>query len=434
MLSNNKKIDVWAAIALVVANMVGTGVFTSLGFQLISIQNGWSVITLWVVGGIIALFGALCYAEIGSYLTKNGGEYNYLSKLYHPSIGFVAGWTSIIVGFSAPIAAAAVAFSKYLNASFHIENEKLISCLIIILLTTIHLFSIHFGAKFQKIITLVKVLLLLIFIYAWKYPGANTELFGFNFSIISKELISPVFAISLIYVSYAYSGWNAAAYVAGEIENPQKNISKALITGTFIVMIIYIFLNASFLYATPINLLKGNVEVGVISAKYIFGTVIGEMIGLIISILLISTISSMLMTAPRVAASIGETYHVFSIFSRKNKFGTPYLSVLLISVLSIIMALTSSFEWLINYIGLTLILFTLLTTIGLFILRKNKNYRPIFKVPFYPIVPILFIAMNIWIMYFVIQSQTNAAYMSLITLAVGFLVYFLISKKNVDKK
>lgn len=428
------KIDKWAAIAIVIANMVGTGVFTSLGFQLLNIENAWSIALLWITGGFIALSGAFTYAEIGSYLIKNGGEYYYLSRLYHPSVGFVAGFISVIVGFAAPIAAASVAFAKYLAYSFFSDNsahtETFISLSILIAISIIHLLSIKAGAQFQKWITLLKLIIILLFTSAFFYPNANAEYFKWSSKNILMDIFSSDFAVSLIYVSYAYSGWNAAAYIAGEIENAQKNLPKALITGTLVVMILYVMLNLSFMYSAPVQVLKGNVEVGVISAKYIFGETFGKITGLLISLLLISTINSMLIASPRVLASMGEDTIIFSVFNKRNKFNSPYLAVLIITGISALMIITSSFQWLINFIGITLIIFTVLTAIGIFILRRQKNYNPVFKTPFYPITPVFFILMNIWILIYVSIHQYSAMFISLLIILIGFILYWLIIGKS----
>ncbi len=421
------KLDKWAATAIVVANMVGTGIFTSLGFQLVDIDNAWSITALWVIGGMMALCGAFTYAEIGSYLVKNGGEYHYLSELFHPSLGFISGFVSVIVGFAAPIAAACVAFGKYLSYTcFFPVSHSVPALMILILVGSVHLLSIKAGGTFQKYITGIKLMVMLIFVASFFYPNANPSAFEWNTSAFFSHLVSPAFAVSLIYVSYAYSGWNAAAYVAAEIEEPQKNLSKAIVTGTVLVMFFYLLLNLSFMYSTPIKELKGNVEIGIISAKYLFGNTGGNMVGSLISLLLISTISSMIIAAPRVLSRMGEDYAALSFLSKTNKYRSPYVALLLVILTAGILIVTASFEWLINFIGVTLIFFTILTASGIFILRKEKNYQPVYKTPLYPIVPLFFILMNIWILVYVSQKSVSALFASLFTMMLGFVIYKII--------
>lgn len=433
MFINNGKIDQWAATAMVIANMVGTGVFTSLGFQLLDIQNAWSISALWLLGGIIALCGAFVYAEIGSIMVSNGGEYLYLSKIYHPALGFSAGIVSILVGFSAPIAAACVAFGKYFSYTFTSLSsyDKSISIIILILIGSIHLLSIKIGTIFQKYITLIKIIVILLFFSAFFNTNANIDLFQLQPSSLLSDVFSSSFAISLIYVSYAYSGWNAASYVAGEIINPQKNLSKALIVGTLTVMVFYVLLNISFIYSTPVNQLKGNVEVGVISAGYIFGKKGGDIIGAAISLLLISTINSMFIAAPRVVETMGNDYRALKIFSHKNQYQSPYLSVIAIVISAGIMIISSTFEWLINFIGITLIIFTTLTVSGIFLIKKNKKHNASsFKVPFYPITPLFFIASNLWILIYVSFHNPSAFYLSLGIIFTGIILHFSLNKNE----
>lgn len=428
------KVDKWSAVAIVVANMVGTGVFTSLGFQLLDIQNAWSILFLWLIGGLIALSGAFTYAEIGTFLIRNGGEYHYLSKLFHPSLGFLAGFVSVIVGFAAPIAAASVAFGKYFAYTFFTDysyvSQTLLSLFIVILITIIHLFSMKFSVIFQKSVTVLKVVIILSFVVALFYPNANTNAFEWKMDKIFSEIFSSAFAVSLIYVSYAYSGWNAAAYMAGEIENPQKNLSFAIVAGTIIVVFLYVLLNFCFLYSTPVPALKSNVEVGVISAHSIFGNYVGKFIGLLISLLLVSTISSMLLAAPRVLTSMGDDFSTISVFSAKNKYHSPYIALLFISAISIILIITSSFQWLINFIGITLIVFTILTAFGIFILRTNSHYQSIFKVPFFPFTTLFFIVMNIWILIYVSKNNFSALLTSVFIILTGLVLYYLIRKQK----
>ncbi len=424
------KIDKWTAVALVVANMVGTGVFTSLGFQLLEVQNAWSIVFLWILGGIIALCGALTYAEVGSYLIKNGGEYAYLSHLFHPMLGFIAGVVSVVVGFAAPIAAACVAFGKYLSytliSTHHHKLELFLSIAVLVSITCIHLWSIKVSGLFQKYVTLVKIIVILMFSLALFLPNANPEIFKWESKNFLSEVFSSSFAVSLIYVSYAYSGWNAAAYLSSEIEKPERNLSKALMTGTFLVMVLYVFLNVCFLYSTPVQELRGNVEVGIISAQSIFGKSVGNLMGVLIAGLLISTISSMLMASPRVLASMGEDFSALSFFNQRNKFQSPYIALLAISGISAIMVISSTFQWLINYIGITLIIFTLMTAAGLFILRRKENYCPVFKVPLYPLPTLFFIGMNIWILVYVGKQEISALIISVVTIGISGILYGLV--------
>ena len=429
------KIGFNTAVAIVIANMIGTGVFTSLGFQVLGIQTGFAIIMLWVVGGVLALCGALTYGEIGSAFPESGGEYNYLSKLYHPAVGFLSGWVSVTVGFAAPIAAAAVALSRYVIKIYPTVNAMELSCTVIILITTIHSVNLKAGSVFQRMFTLVKVVCILMFIgFGLFHVPDHVISFSPSPSAI-KDVFSAAFAGSLVYVTYAYSGWNAAAYISGEINNVQKNLPKALFVGTLLVMIIYTVLNYVFLYSVPINELKGVVEVGYLSANKIFGVQVGQFMSLVIALLLVSTISAMVLAGPRVMQSMGNTIHGLRFFARSNKSNVPYVAIVFQSIIALLLVLTSSFESLITYVSFTLNLFTFLTVFGVFILRyKYSHLKTSYKTPFYPVTPALFLIILLWIIYNIIRDRPVESMYGFLTVITGLLIYFLTNKKEDKNK
>ena len=244
--------------AVIVANMVGTGVFTSLGFQLLDIQSGFALLLLWILGGLTALCGAISYAELGATLPRSGGEYNFLSQIYHPAAGFVSGWISMSVGFAAPTALAAMTFSAYFTSSLfgEVPNfvEQVIAVSLLLLLSAVHSSNHRNSGRTQTIFTTLKVVVILLFILASLVVVEAPQPISFlpkngDFQIVT----SGAFAVALIYVSFAYSGWNAATYLSSEIENPQRALPLVLISGTSIVTLLYLGLNFVFLYTTPMD-------------------------------------------------------------------------------------------------------------------------------------------------------------------------------------
>jgi APA family basic amino acid/polyamine antiporter len=425
------KIEFNTAISIVIANMIGTGVFTSIGFQVMGIQSPMAIIALWLVGGILALCGALTYGEIGSAFPESGGEYNYLSKLYHPAVGFLSGWVSVTVGFAAPIAASSVALGSYVNKIYQQVNPLYLAILVIISITIIHAITLKAGAAFQRVFTMVKIICIVMFVgFGSFHIPKHSVSFAFNAEAWSG-IFSASFASSLIYVTYAYSGWNAAAYISGEMKDPKKYLPKALFIGTLVVMVVYTALNAIFLYSVPIDELKGVIEVGYLSANKIFGLQLGQFMSLIIALLLISTISAMILTGPRVMQSMGNDIKGLRFFSITNKNKVPYIAIIFQSIIAILLVYTSSFESLINYVGFTLNLFTLLTVVGIFILRKRfKSIQTGYRTFLYPITPILFILILLWILVNTFISKTTESLAGMGTVLVGLLFYFLSNLKN----
>lgn len=425
------KIDFNTAVALVVANMIGTGVFTSLGFQVFDIHSVFSLLMLWIIGGIVALCGALTYGEIGSVFPQSGGEYNYLSKLYHPAIGFVSGWISVTVGFAAPIAAAAMALGGYASKILPSANGTAIALSVIILITSLHATDVKLGSKFQKFFTAFKIISILFIIIAGicSHPLHRIDILPQSFSW--TEICSAPFAVSLAWVSYAYSGWNASSYIAGELENPQKNLPRSLFLGTAAVMILYVALNYVFLYTVPAEELKGVKEVGYLSAEKIFGTMTGSFMGLLIALLLVSTLSSMILAGPRVMQSMGSDIIPLKFFTIKNKRNVPYVAVIFQSVIAVTLVLTSSFESLVLYVGFTLSLCTLLTACGIFIIRsKYKSLPAPYRTWGYPVTPLIFIASTTWVLIFILRNKPAESLYGLLTVAAGLVFYRLSQAKN----
>ena len=424
-------ISLLTAVCMVTANMIGTGVFTSLGFQVIDIKSGFSILLLWLIGGVFALCGALSYGELGAVMPRSGGEYHYLSKIYHPAIGFLSGWVSVTVGFAAPIAAAAMALGAYFSSV--IPNiEPLVPALFVVIgVSLIHMNNLRLGSSFQVIFTILKVIFIMVFIICGLFlPNPQTISFVPSIESLSQIISSP-FAVSLVYVTYSYSGWNAAIYLASEVKKPRINIPRALLIGTALVTAIYLMLNFVFLYSTPMDKLAGELDVGYVAANQIFGFVGAKIMGLLISFGLISSISSMILAGPRVTQVIGEDIPLFRILGKKNIHGIPYYSILFQLVIVILFLITSSFEAVINYLGFTLTISSFLTVLGLFIHRiKNPNvFRP-YKTWGYPLTPIIFIAISLWILIFLLINKPIESLWGLLTIGMGIPVYFLGSKKQ----
>ena len=386
--------------------MIGTGVFTSLGFQLNDLQSIFPLLMLWVIGRFIALFGALAYSELAAALPRSGGEYHLLSQSIHPSLGFAGGMVSATVGFSAPAVLAAMALGKYLSAVIPILDATIVATVSVIIFHLIHGQSIKIGTFIQDSTTLIKIGLIVLFIIMGLI-NPNPQ----DISILPqvgdiKLLFSSGFAISLVWVSYAYTGWNSSVYIAGEIVDPKVNIPKSLLLSTAIVMLLYLLLNYVFLYSTPISLMTNELEVGYIAGINIFGDVGAKIVGLGISILLISTVSSYIFIGPRIMQVMGEDHGYLHFLSKKNDQGIPIVAFSVQLIICMIFILSSSFEQVLLYTGISLIISTTMTVLGLFVLRirKPKLDRP-YKVWGYPFTPAIFIILNIWILFYTFKTQ-----------------------------
>lgn len=422
-----------AAVSLVVANMIGTGVFTSLGFQLADIRSVFALMMLWLVGGIAALCGALTYAELGANLPRSGGEYNFLTRLYHPAVGFISGWISVTVGFAAPIALAAMTFGAYLSASVDGVSPVLAASLLVMTLTVLHCFSRKASGSAQVFLTAIKVLLIFAFcVLVVIFVDAPQPVSLIPVSADTDILFGGAFAVSLIYVNYAYTGWNAATYITSELDDPQRSLPMILFVGTLFVMLIYLALNFVFLYTAPMDSMQGKIEIGVIVAERAFGEAGGKAMGIGLALLLISTVSAMVIAGPRVLQVIGEDFAIFRFLSATNKNGVPAVAIVCLGTLSIVFILTATFESILVFSGFILGVNTLFTVIGVFVIRWRKlNIDGAYRTFGYPVTPIIYLLITLWTLSYILINRPEEGWAGIAMIVTGLLMYFV--SKRVER-
>ena len=444
-----RELGLFSATVLVVANMIGTGIFTTSGFIMAELGNPRDLLLCWFFGGLFALAGALCYGELGAALPRAGGEYAYLRKSFGRGAGFLSGWISLVVGFSAPIAAGAMAFASYFFRTFpglgsggvtfslcgitlvSLSPSTLLAVAVIIVLSLVHYHSLAMGARVQNVLTIFKITLVLGFITAALAWGRGS-FEHFSQGLHTSSLFQERFAVSLIFVFFAYSGWNAAAYVGSEIKRPQRNIPLALIMGTGGVTVLYLLLNGVYIYALAPDEMKGVLEVGAKAATSLFGLQAGRYVSSAIALGLLSVLSAMIMAGPRVYYAMSRDGLFFSALGRvRPERGTPGGSIFLQAAIAVFMVITASFESLLVFIGFTLSLCAMVTVVGMMRLRFQNptGLRP-FKTPGYPVTPVLFILGNLWIIYFTLKSRPLCALSGLGTIGLGLLLFFYFKQKK----
>jgi basic amino acid/polyamine antiporter, APA family len=442
-----RKIGLFSATNLVMANMVGTGIFTTSGFIMGKLQDPTALLLCWLAGGVLALCGALCYAELGANFPQAGGEYVFLRHSFGPIMAFLSGWISLTVGFSAPIAAASIAFSTYLWPIIGPENvpalvykfdgitlltfsiKEGIAIGVILVLTLVHFFGLKFGSKVQNGLTLIKLGIVGIFIGAGFWIGQG-DWSNFHASASSSSLWQGEFAVSLIFVAFAYSGWNAAAYLGAEIKNPDRNIPLALIVGTSIVCGLYLLVNILYVYSLSPEEMGGVLNVGALAASSLFGPSVGVYFSLAITLCLLSLISAMIMTGPRVYYAMARDGLFFPSIARvSGSRHTPGGAIFLQASIAALLVLTASFEKLLIYIGFTLSITSLLTVVGLMRLRRRSDLTAKYRTFGYPVTPMLFILANLWIVVYCLATTPQAPIGGLITIGLG-LIFFQFFKRR----
>lgn len=417
-----QKIGWKTAAAIVIANMIGTGVFTSLGFQLADVQNTWSIIILWLLGGMLGLIGAFTYAELGTHFKQSGGDYIFLSRIFHPFVGYLYAWVSLTVGFSGPIAISALAMTSYLSPLNPGIFNDWFGIGMIVFITAIHSVSVGQSGRFQSIATLLKIafVLVLIMIGFYMVPIENTALSFDNGW--KEELLIPGFAVSLIYVSYAYTGWNSAAYIIDEIDDPKRNLPKALIPATLLVTVLYVLLQLVFLRHASVTDLSDKIEVATISFSNIFGENGGTWVSIFIGIQLIATISGYLWVGSRVSYAMAKENPLWKGISTKNKNGIPVRALWLQAIISIVLTLTGTFEQVLLYASFALQLMGTLTIASLLWLkRKEGTYHG----PGRPWLQVIYIIFSIWVLGFMLKEQPYESFIGLAFVFVGGITFFL---------
>ena len=429
--AKHRHLSLTTAISLVVSSMIGTGVFTSLGYQLLDIQSGFSIIMLWFIGGVISLFGALSYSELASALPRSGGEYYLLSRILHPSIGLSAGIISATVGFSAPAVLAAIALANYLKPIFVNVNVSILAATVIILLNILHSFSLGVGKSFQVWSTLLKLFTMILFIFAGIFFSDKQNI---SFSPKLEDLkivLSPEFAVNLVWVSYAYAGWNSSVYVVGEIVKPNKNIFKSILIGTLLVAAFYVMLNYVFLVVSPIESLKGEIEIGYISSVNLFGEKSAKLISILIGLLLLSTVSSYVYVGPRIIQAIGEDYDKLYFLSKINQNGVPFNAFIIQLVISLGFILSSTFEEVVLYTGIILIMTTSITVCSLIYLRlKEPDLKRPYKVWGYPYIPFIFIILNTWILVYTVYLKPTESIIGICLMIFSLGLFFILKREK----
>ncbi|MEX0323973.1 MAG: APC family permease [Puniceicoccaceae bacterium] len=429
-----RKFGLFAVTNIVIANMIGAGIFTTSGFLMSELNNPVLMISLWLIGGTIALCGAFCYGELGATFPESGGEYAFLSKLYSPLTGFLSGWVSFVVGFSAPIAASSIGLSEYLYRAapgiFQMGGldasltKKLFSIAVIAAFTLVHLRGVRFGAIVQNLLTLLKVFLIVaLILVGFSFGTGDWNAFQsggeFSFSFGSTKTI----ALSLMWIMFGYSGWNASVYIGAEIRNPQRNLPWSLLIGTGSVMLVYFLLNILFVYAIGPEEMKGVVSIGGLAVGKLFGPSLESAFSLFVAFALFSSISAFMILGPRVYHAMASNGHFFNFAGWIHpKYKVPSYSIVFQGLIAIVIVLSGTFDQILTYMGFSLGIFPLLAVFGLIKLRLGKKNA--IKLPGYPVTAIIYLLSGVTILVFAFLERPKESSIALLTIAIGVPAYF----------
>jgi APA family basic amino acid/polyamine antiporter len=427
------------ATALVFSNMIGTSIFTTTGFLAGDLGDPKIVIGIWIFGALVALAGAFCYSELGINYPSSGGEYVYLTEAFGPTFGFMDGWVSFFAGFSAPIALGALAFAEYLSYVFpslkssnstaygpiEFGGAQIAASALVVAFTVINYFGVRFVSALQNALSVLKFTVL-----------AGFLVFGFavgrgdwgNFSQLAVRTSTvPLweqFATSMIFVYVGYSGWNAATYVAEELRQPEKTLPRALTFGTILVALLYALLNILYIYATPLEQMKGVFRVGSQASERLFGADAAALFSVLMAASLLAFVNAMVLVGPRVYYAMAKNRAFFPVAATVHpKWRTPVASITMQGVCAVFMCLTP-FRDLMFYVGFLLIAFAALAVGSLFVFRKRAGWQKLPVVSFaWPLLPAFFLLVSAWVAFWGIYEKPSISLTALATVAVGALVY-----------
>ena len=441
-----RRVGTLGATAIVVSNMVGTGIFTTTGFLAGDLGSPTLVIGIWAVGGLIALAGAISYIELALNFPRSGGEYVYLSEAWGPAWGFIVGMVSFFAGFSAPIAAAALAISAYLGLaaegaavsfgplSFHYANAQLFACAVVVVFTVLNVFGAHAVARVQTALTGIKVAVILGFlVLGFSIGTGEVANFGQIAERTSGLSLFEQIAISLVFVFFGYSGWNGAVYIAGEVKDPKRTFPVALVAGTVFVTVMYVALNALYVYGSPLEELKGVVAIGSHVASRLFGEETALAFSLAMAVSLLATVNAMCLVGPRVYYAMARDRAFFPAAARLHPvWKSPWVAVVMQGVCTLVLIVIPTFRSLVFYIGFTLYLFTALAVLALFKFRRRDDWVHFSWLDkTYPWVPVLYVGMSLWVLVFSIRGDPVPSILSLATVLAGAAVYhFYVSRSS----
>ena len=441
-----RQLGVGSATALVVSNMVGTGIFTTTGFLAGDLGSVSLVMLIWVVGAVCALAGAFCYSELGVNFPSSGGEYVYLTEAYGAPWGFMTGWASFFAGFSAPIALAALACADYAGYffpalkqassthlfgsgqwEFKIGGAQVFASLLVVVFTALNCYGVRRTANVQNVLTSLKVFVIVSFILlGFAFGHGSAEHFSQPALRTSTTPLFSQFAVSLFFIYLAYSGWNAATYVAEELRQPARTLPLSLAIGTSLVAVLFCALNLLFIYAVPLEQMKGVVAVGSLAASHLFGPAVAGIFSGAMAISLLATVNAMVTIGPRVYFAMAKNGAFFSAAARVDpRWHTPVAAIVAQGVCALFMTMTP-FVNLMFYIGFTLNFFAVMSVASIFVFRRRPGWTKLPVVNFaYPLTPVLFIVVGLWMTILGVRFQPAISAIAAVTIAGGALAYHL---------
>ncbi len=431
-----RRVGWFTAACVLISNVIGSGIFTTTGFMARDLGNPTLILALWLVGAVLALAGAMSYSELGVAFPQAGGEYVYLRHAYGPFLGFLSGWVSFTVGFSAAIAAGAVSFSAYFHQAFSVGQDngvigKILALALVWLVTAVHMAGVEAGGFLQRTLTILKIGGIALLIIGAVLIGQGSWT---NVSVRApgpEPGFGPI-VVSLIFVIYSYSGWNVAGYLAGEMLDPRRTIPRTMVGGTVFVGLVYLAINLMYFYALPVTILAQEpiLPVAEKAAAALFGATAAHVIAGMLCLSIAGAVSAMVWAGPRVYYAMARDGVLPTVLGETaGGGGAPRAAILLQSAWASALVLSGTFEQLVVYSGFVLTIFSGLAAAAVLVLRRRQPDLPRpYRVPLYPAPPILYVSMATVIAIYTLLERPVESVLALATVAAGAPVYVLLRR------
>jgi basic amino acid/polyamine antiporter, APA family len=440
------------ASAIVISNVIGVGIFTSPGIIAQIVPHPVGMLTVWLAGGLLAFAGAMAYAELAALRPRSGGEYVYLRAAYGPLAGFLTGWTSFVAGFSGAIAAGAIAVADYLGrfipaagvatplvsiplgvATLSVSPRAIVAIAAILALALIHMRGLGPGRIVQNVLAGGKVAALLVFVAFGLTIGHGT----WAQAAPGQGVVATSWLLALVPVMFSYAGWNAAAYVAEEVRDPGRNVPRALALGTAAVIVLYLGINALYLYALPVQEIaslnaQGQIAIADAAARRLLGAPAASLLGAVTIVILLGSLSAMILAGPRVYYAMAQDGAFFKSAARVHpRYHTPSAAIIAQALWSCVLVLSGTFNQLLTYTGFAVVLFSGLAVSSLFVLRwRNPNEPRPFKAWGYPVAPAIFVLASLVIVANAIMREPGPSAWGLLLMASGVPLYWWLKARG----
>lgn len=441
-----RQIGLFDAVMLISGDMIGTGIFISTGVIAETLPSPGGVLLVWVFGGLLALTGALSCAELSASMPYAGGDYNYIKEAYGKLMGFLSGWSSFLVTFSGAIAFLAVTFNGFMSFFFPVLGSEtayfsaeilglgikvtagtIFSIVIVLLISALHCIGVRQGTMMQNFLSMLKIGALVGIILLAVFIGKGDTAHFTPFLDWQKMGNFSIFAAAFIPVIFAYSGWNAVIYIAGEVKEPERNLPRALLWANLIVIGLYLAINVVYIYGVPVTGMKGALRVSEVATTALFGYQTSAWITAIITVSILGALNVVTMLGPRIYYAMARD----GVFFRKLNYvhprlGTPVHAIVLQAIWASLLILTGTFGTLFTYVSVIITLFSALTVGSVIVLRYKRPdlHRP-YRLWGYPIVPILFIAANLWIVWGSVTEKPFESLVGLFIVCLGIPAYLI---------